>query len=101
MRAAGDGARRLQAIHARHVDIEEEERRPVRLDHGIDVPAVLHLAHDVELGPQPREARTQLRAQQRLVVGDDGVDAAHAGTSMQARTPWGSRSSITSRAEPP
>jgi DNA-binding LytR/AlgR family response regulator len=93
--------KRLEAVHARHVDVEEEERRLVLRDDGLDVASVFHLAHHVELRPQPREARAKLRAQERLVVGDDRRDAAHAGTSIEATTPCGARSSITRRAEPP
>src|SRR5258708_3964556 len=118
-----DRARRLQAIDTRHVDVEEEELRAVVLEDLQHVAAVLHLAHDRELGPETREARAQLRAQQRLIVGNDGADAttvpyvrgyavggvracpthaaAPAGTSIEATTPWGARSSITRRAETP
>jgi hypothetical protein len=101
VRAIADDARALEAVHAGHVDIEEEKRRLVLLDHRLDVAAILHLVHDIELGPKARKPRTQLGAKQRLIVGDDGGHAAHAGTSMEATTPRGSRSSITRRADGP
>jgi hypothetical protein len=92
------------------VDIEEEERRRVVVEHAGHVAAVLHLVDDRELGPQALEARAQLSAQQRLVVGDHrahapgrlrGRERRHRGTSMKATTPWGAFSSKTRRAEAP
>ena len=105
MGAVADGARRLEAIHAGHVDVEEEKLRLVLVQDLVDVPAVFHLVDDLELRPHAGKPRAKLRAKQRFVVSDDGSDRAHAplptGTSIDATTPWGGRSSITSLADTP
>jgi len=100
--AAADGARGLQAVHAGHVDVEEEEVRGVLVDHAVHVAAVGHLVADLELGPEAREPRAQHRAQQRLIVRDDCRNPhVYAGTSIEATTPRGTFSSRTRVAREP
>ena len=63
-------ARRLQAVHAGHLDVEEHDLWPVRgeqLDRGL---AVRRFADEIELGPERGQGLAQLRAQQRFVVGE-------------------------------
>ena len=75
-RQLGDRARRLDAGHAGHADVEEDEVGMVLLDQLDRLGAVLRLADDLELGPDLGQARAQLLAQQPLVVGDHGAGRA-------------------------
>jgi hypothetical protein len=75
-RQLGDRARRLDAAHAGHPDVEEDEVRVQLLGQLDRLDAVLRLADDLEIGPDLAEARPQLVAQQAFVVGDDGARGA-------------------------
>ena len=82
----GDRPGGLDAVHARHADVEEHEVGMVLLDQLDRLGAVLRLADDLELGPDLGQAGAQLLAQQPLVVGDHGgggrCGLAHGATSF-------------------
>ena len=71
-RQLGDRARRLDAGHAGHADVEEDDVGPVLLGQLHRFGAVLRLGDDLELGPDLGQARAELFAQQPFVVGDHG-----------------------------
>ena len=71
-RQLADRARRFDAVHSGHADVEKHQVGPMRLDQRDCLGAVLRFADDVQLGPDLEQARAQLIAQQPLVVGDDG-----------------------------
>ena len=71
-RQLGDRPRRLDAGHARHADVEEDDVGTVLLGQRDRLGAVLRLGDDLERGPDLGQAGAQLLAQQPLVVGDDG-----------------------------
>ena len=68
----GQRARRLDAIHARHADVEERDVGLVGLHGGDGLVAVGRLRDDHELRPRLLQPADQLVAHQALVVGDDG-----------------------------
>jgi hypothetical protein len=81
-RQLGDRPGRLDAVHARHADVEEDQVGMVLLDQLDRLGAVLRLADDLELGPDLGQAGAQLFAQQPLVVGDHGSGGDGAGWLM-------------------
>ena len=71
-RQLGDRPGGLDAVHAGHADVEEDQVGMVGLDQLDRLGAVLRFADDLEFGPHLAEAGAELLAQQPLVVGDHG-----------------------------
>jgi hypothetical protein len=71
VRPARQRARRLDAVHRGHVDVEEDDVRLEALRERDGLAAVGGLADDHELRPDVLEAADDLLAHQALVVGDE------------------------------
>ena len=70
-----DRCRHVESVLDRHTDVEESD---LRLELGRQrqrLLAVLCLGDDLELRPRLQQPRAQLRAQHRLVLGDQRGDA--------------------------
>jgi hypothetical protein len=66
----GEVARDLQAVHAGHADVEQDEVRLLVADHGQRLGAVAGLARNL-VAREFREQAAQAFARERLVVDDD------------------------------
>ena len=62
----------LQAVQARHVDVQESHVRTQRNDLPQGFDTICDLGHDVQVGPGHLKMFAQDLAQQRLVIGDQG-----------------------------
>ena len=69
-------ARRLDAAHAGHADVEEGDVGTVLLAQRDRLDAVGGLGDDAQFRPDGRQARAQQVAHRRFVVGDHGGDHA-------------------------
>ncbi len=69
--------RNLDAGHAGHLDVEEQNVRRVLLKGAQRLDAVPGLCADDEIGPELREGFPKLGAQHRLILGDDRLQWAH------------------------
>ena len=72
MGAAGQRAGRLDAVHLRHADVEEDDVGFQRLHHRHRFAAVGGFTDDHELRPRFLEALDDLHAHQAFIVGNDG-----------------------------
>jgi hypothetical protein len=72
MRARADRTGDVETALHRHADVEERDIGPCGFDQLERLRAVLRFADEIEVRPGVREARLELRAQHRLVFGDDG-----------------------------
>ena len=71
----------LEAVHVRHLDIEEDELRRVIQDRRHGFLAVTTLAHHLDVGLARQQGRQPL-ARERLVVHDQGLDLFQGGGPM-------------------
>jgi hypothetical protein len=60
------------------VDIEKRDLRPQLVEQLDRLAAVARVRDHLQLGPEPRQVRRELVAQQRFVVGDQRGRAGHA-----------------------
>src|SRR5262249_21799492 len=74
----------LEAIHTRHLYVEEDEIWPLLLDHPDRLDAVLRLAHQLH-AVDPREERPQPIARELLAVDDERADASGRHAAPPAR----------------
>ena len=85
LRAPRDRARRLDAVQAGHVHVEEDDLRQVGVEELDRLAAVARLGDHLQLGPQARQLAAQALAQQRFVVGDQCRRAGHGVASPRSR----------------
>ena len=78
---AADRLDDLEAVHLRHLHVEEHELRRVILDRRDGLLAVAALPHDFDVG-LAREQRGQALTRERLIVDDERLDFLHRGGPM-------------------
>ena len=94
--ARDDAPRRLEPVHRRHPDVHQHDVGPAAT-HGLDrLRAVRRLGDDAQVG-LGLEDHPEAGAHERLVVGDEDVDA-HAGDRHSERQPREQREPV---ARPP
>ena len=87
---SGDAAQRLrrrEPVDPRHPDVHEHDVGRVRVDRGLDLVAVPHLADHGHV-VAAREHHRQRAAHERVVVDDEDARHAHAGQGSHAQSRW-------------
>jgi len=91
LRAGQQALGQLQAVQARHLDVEEDNLGRQLVDQAQRLDAVGGTAGDLQFGPGERQLPGQVVEQVRFVVGDQGTEGdgitSVKGSSRRAVTP--------------